>query len=58
METRIEIPAHFDLWMRGARIGKIVRTAKDGSWKVRMEHPQVKRLVTIRPDDQPLCKVL
>ncbi len=55
---RIEIPVHFDLWMRGARFGTVVRVSKDGTWRVRMDHPQVKRLVRVPPYDQTFCRVL
>lgn len=55
---RIEIPVHFDLWMRGARTGHIKRVRKDGAWLVKMEHPQVRRLIIVLPDDQTFCKVL
>jgi len=56
--NRIEIPVHFDLWMRGARFGVITRTTRAGVWLVRMDHPQVRRLVRIAPADQAFCKVL
>jgi len=55
---RIEIPVHFDLWMQGATTGHVERTDKNGAWHVRMDHPQVKRLVVIKPDDQQFCKIL
>lgn len=53
----IEIPVHFDLWMQGARTGWVHSTRKDGTWMVRMDHYQVKKLVPISPEDQPFCKV-
>jgi hypothetical protein len=28
---RIEIPVHYDMWMRGARYGKVTSIAADGS---------------------------
>lgn len=46
---RIEIPVHYDLWMRGARYGVITafRHGKAGQqsdhYLVKMDHPQVKR---------------
>lgn len=54
-EQRIEIPVHFDLWMRGARHGVIRRVRKDGTWIVKMDNPNVKRLVHIAPEDQVFC---
>jgi len=41
--TRVELHPGYDLWMRGARFGVVVRV-KDGVAQVRMDHPQVKRL--------------
>lgn len=55
---RIEIPAHYDLWMRGARFGTVKDTLKDGTWRVRMDHHKVPYLVKIKPEDQEYCKVL
>ena len=52
---RVEIPVHYDMWMRGARFGRVVGLSWEyGSGqkviraiRVKMEHPQVKRLVKI-----------
>lgn len=55
--ARIEIPAHYDLWMRGARYGVVKSTTKKGALKVRMDHPSVRRLVTISPDDLDYCRI-
>ena len=45
---RIEIPAHYDLWMRGARFGVITSFARGEAEqsdyvRVKIDHPQVKR---------------
>lgn len=49
---RVEIPPHYDLWMRGARFGVVVSTnSEHGLTKVRMDHPQVRRLVTVHTSD-------
>lgn len=54
---RIELATHLDLWMRGARFGEIVMQStahKPGEMmrlKVRMDHPQVKRLAVIHVAD-------
>jgi hypothetical protein len=38
-----------DLWMRGAKYGVVVRE-RNGNPCVRMDHPQVKKLVCALPD--------
>lgn len=54
---RVEIGAHLDLWMRGARFGVIEWQSikhKPGELlriKVRMDHPQVRRLVNLAMSD-------
>lgn len=54
---RIELAPHLDLWMRGARYGTVVMQStahKEGErmrLKVRMDHPQVKRLAVIEVAD-------
>lgn len=54
--ARIEIPVHYDLWMRGARYGTVVGLAweRNGAGekivkaiRVKMDHPQVKRLARV-----------
>lgn len=55
--TRLEIPAHFDLWMQGARFGKVTSAAKDGSHVlVKMDHPQVRNRVKIGEADFDSCR--
>lgn len=56
--VRIEIPVHFDLWMRGAREGVITSVKRDGTWMVKMDHPQVKRRVQITERDKEYCRIL
>jgi len=53
---RIEIPVHYDLWMRGARFGTVTQ-ARAGQLGqsdyvyVRMDHPQVRRRLKLwQPD--------
>ena len=46
VKSRVELSPGYDLWMRGARFG-VVRSIRDGIAKVKMDHPQVKRLVRI-----------
>lgn len=61
---RTQIPAYCDLWMRGARHGTIERVAPGKGnyldprdprgatlFGIRMDHPQVKRLVWCIADD-------
>jgi len=49
---RIEIPVHYDLWMRGARFGvvsghRLGKPGHSGCILVKMDHPQVKRALRI-----------
>lgn len=53
---RVEIHPGFDLWMRGARTGTVVReyiSPKTGARMVavKMDHPQVKRLFRCKSED-------
>lgn len=53
---RVEIHPGFDLWMRGARFGTVVReyvSPKNGKRMVavRMDHPQVRKLFRCPADD-------
>ena len=65
---RVEIPAYCDLWMRGARFGRVERvklgtgdylqagdTRGADHFAIRMDHPQVKRLQWVIADD---CRYL
>lgn len=56
---RVEIPVHYDLWMRGARTGVVTSVTKDATYiRVRMDHPGIKRLVKIAGMDVDYIKVL
>lgn len=60
---RIEIPVHYDLWMRGARFGVVTgrRKGKPGvsaCLLVKMDHPQVKRRVKVWSIDCDYIRVL
>jgi hypothetical protein len=55
---RVEIPVHFDLWMRGARTGTVCWVWNDGSLAVRMDHRQVRRRLKVPYDDVQYMKVL
>jgi hypothetical protein len=45
---RVEIPVHYDLWMRGARFGRVTAIGKDSAFVyVHMDHPQVKRRLKV-----------
>lgn len=55
---RIEIPVHFDMWMRGARFGKVTSVGTGGEWIcVKMEHPEIKRRVKVARIDYDYVKV-
>lgn len=47
---RVELHPACDLWMRGARFGTVHSVAKDGTLRIKMDHPQVRRLVLVPPD--------
>ena len=60
---RVEIPVHYDLWMRGARFGIVVgrRQGKAGRrpyLQVRMDHPAVRRCAKIWALDADYIRVL
>lgn len=63
---RIEIPVHYDTWMRGARFGKVVGLAwEHGSGgqviraiRVKMDHPQIRRNVKVWRIDLDYVKVI
>jgi len=52
---RVEIPAHYDLWVQGARMGVVrgIYTDERGveMVEIKMEHPQVKRLARMPAHD-------
>ena len=64
VNSRVQIPAYTDLWMRGARFGVVERVIEGSSnyldpkdprgatlFVVRMDHPQVKRPARVIADD-------
>jgi hypothetical protein len=62
---RIEIPTHYDLWMRGARFGVVtsVRFTSDKPSAecyatIRMDHAQVKRSVRLPRHDWQYARVI
>ncbi len=60
---RIEIPVHYDLWMRGACFGVITafRHGKPGQsdyYIVKMDHPQVKRRLRLWSLDWDYAKAV
>jgi hypothetical protein len=60
---RVEIPVHYDLWMRGARFGLVTsfRRGKPGQSDyvtVKMDHPQVRRCLKLWRLDWDYAKVL
>lgn len=48
--VQVELSPHLDLWMRGARFGKI-RSVKDGIASVKMDHPEIRKLQRISLED-------
>lgn len=60
---RIEIPVHYDLWMRGARFGTVTqfRAGYNGQSDyvlVKMDHPQVKRRLKLWRHDWDYAKII
>ena len=60
---RIEIPVHYDMWMRGARFGEITafRHGKDGYsdyFMVKLDHPQAHRRLKLWRIDWDYSKVI
>ena len=50
--ARVEIPVHYDMWMRGARFGEVTgfRHGKNGTSAyifVKLDHPQAKRRLKV-----------
>lgn len=54
---RVEIPMHFDLWMRGARYGSITAVRAEYV-SVKMDHPQVRKVVRIPKSDWDYMRIL
>lgn len=46
----VELSPHLDLWMKGARFG-VVLSIKDGIARVKMDHPQVKKIAKVKVED-------
>jgi hypothetical protein len=61
--SRVEIPVHYDMWMRGARCG-VVTSFRNGSAgtsdyvTVKLDHWQVKKQLKVWRMDWPYMKVL
>lgn len=59
--SRVEIPVHYDMWMRGARTG-IVTSYKRGAngysdcLLVKLDHPQARRRLRLWRGDWPFAK--
>ena len=53
LNKRVEIPVHYDAWMRGAQYGKVTAfhastvAGQSDYVTVRMDHPQIKRLLKV-----------
>jgi hypothetical protein len=60
---RIEIPVHYDLWMQGARFGKVtaIRRGKSGQSAyllVKIDHSQVSRSLKLWAHDVEYAKII
>lgn len=59
LDKRVEIPVHYDMWMRGARFGRVTAIGKGGEFVyVRLDHPQVKKPLKVWRIDFEYMKVL
>ena len=61
--NRVEIPVHYDLWMRGARYGTVTKICKDDLGggvcaAVKMDNQKIKRLVYIPRHDWESVKII
>lgn len=61
--SRIQIPVHFDLWMRGAMYGVItsVRHGRNGHSdyvNVKMDNPRIRRRVKVSKLDWGYCRLI
>jgi hypothetical protein len=54
---RVEIPVYYDLWMRGARFGTLVDSDSE-YYHVKMDHPQVKKILKIPRRDWEAVKII
>ncbi|MDE2020565.1 MAG: hypothetical protein KGJ13_09540 [Patescibacteria group bacterium] len=56
---RVEIPVHYDMWMRGARFGEVQSVGKDGAFvKVKLDHPQARKQLKVWRLDFDYMRVL
>lgn len=56
---RVEIPVHYDAWMRGARFGRVTGIGRNGAFMyVTMEHPQIRQRVKVWRMDYDYVRVL
>ncbi len=55
---RVEIPASYDAWARGARFGKAHSALPTGELRVRMDSPRIRRLIWIVPGDLAFVRVV
>ena len=60
---RVEIPVHYDVWMRGARFGTVTGWSKgkpgySAYVRVTMDHPQVRRAVRVHALDFDYMRIL
>mgnify|MGYP003491833802 FL=1 len=60
---RIEIPVHYDAWMRGARFGTITQfrfgdVGRSSFFYVKLDHPQIKRRLKLWRLDWAYAKLV
>ncbi len=60
---RVEIPVHYDMWMRGARFGRVTGWRKGKPGKscyvmIKLDHPQARKAQKVWALDFDYLKVL
>lgn len=60
---RVEIPVHYDLWMRGARFGEVTVFRQGNAGQsdyvmVKIDHPQVRRRLKVWRMDWPYMRII
>lgn len=60
---RIEIPVHYDAWMRGARFGTIIgfrfgKPHQSDYLLIQMDHPQIRKFLKLWEPDWEYARIV